>query len=75
MNHCKRLDKKNKKNIDEKLQKILDIALEMLNNGKDLSELANEFEEKIINQTRLSIKPKIYVLNVDEKSVNNGNNY
>ena len=72
----KRLDKKNKKNIDEKLQKVLVNAFEILNNGKDLSELPNEFGEKIINQTGLlSIKPKIYVLNVDEKSVNNGNNY
>ena len=72
----KRLDKKNKKNIDEKMQKILENAFEKLNNGKDLSELANEFDEKIINQTGLlSIKPKIYVCNVDEKSVNNGNNY
>ena len=27
--------------------------LKALNNGKDLSELANEFDEKIINQTGL----------------------
>ena len=72
----KRLDKKNKKNIDEKLQKILENAFEKLNNSKDLSELVNDFDEKLINQTGLlSIKPKIYVCNVDEKSVNNGNNY
>ncbi len=72
----KRLDKKNKKNIDEKMQKILKNAFERLNNGKDLSELVNELDERIINQTGLlSIKPKIYVCNVDEKSVNNGNNY
>ena len=72
----KRLDKKNKKNIDEKLQKILENAFEKLNNSKDLSELVNEFDEKLIIQTGLlSIKPKIYVCNVDEKSVNNGNNY
>ena len=72
----KRLDKKNKKNIDEKMQKILENVCERLENGKDLSELNNEFDEKIINQTGLlSIKPKIYVCNVDEKSVNSGNNY
>ena len=72
----KRLDKKNKKNIDEKLQKILENAFEKLNNSKDLSKLVNEFDEKLINQTGLlSIKPKIYVCNVDEKSVNKGNNY
>ena len=72
----KRLDKKNKKNIDEKMQKVLTSAFERLDNGKDLSELVNEFDEKTINQTGLlSIKPKIYVCNVDEKSINNGNNY
>jgi Predicted GTPase, probable translation factor len=72
----KRLDKKNKKNIDEKMQKVLKEAFEMLNSGKDLSKLINEVDEKIINQTGLlSIKPKIYVCNVDEKSVNSGNNY
>ena len=72
----KRLDKKNKKNIDEKMQKVLRDAFEKLNSGKDLSKLINEVDEKIINQTGLlSIKPKIYVCNVDEKSVNSGNNY
>ena len=72
----KRLDKKNKKNIDEKMQKILENAFEKLNNGKSLFELNNDFDEKIINQTGLlSLKPKIYVCNVDEKSVNKGNNY
>ena len=72
----KRLDKKNKKNIDEKMQKILEDVRERLENGKDLSELNHKFDEKIINQTGLlSIKPKIYVCNVDEKSINTGNNY
>ncbi len=72
----KRLDKKNKKNIDEKMQKVLTSAFERLDSGKDLSELVNEFDEKTINQTGLlSIKPKIYVCNVDEKSINSGNNY
>ena len=58
------------------MQKILENALERLNNGQDLSELVNELDERVINQTGLlSIKPKIYVCNVDEKSVNSGNNY
>ncbi len=72
----KRLDKKNKKNLDENLQRILVNAFEKLNNGKDLSVLTDEYDPKIINQTGLlSIKPKIYVCNVDEKSIKNGNNY
>ena len=72
----KRLDKKNKKNLDENLHKILESAFEKLNSGIDLSSLSNEYEDKIINQTGLlSIKPKIYVCNVDEESIKNGNNY
>ncbi len=72
----KRLDKKNKKNIDENLLKVLESAFEKLNSGIDLSSLSSEYEDKIINQTGLlSIKPKIYVCNVDEESVKNGNNY
>ena len=72
----KRLDKKNKKNLDEKLLEILENAFEALNNGKDLSIFANEFDDKIMNQTGLlTIKPKIYVCNVDEESIKNGNNY
>ena len=72
----KRLDKKNKKNLDEKLLEILENAFEALNNGKDLSIFANEYDDKIMNQTGLlSIKPKIYVCNVDEESIKNGNSY
>ncbi len=72
----KRLDKKNKKNLDEKLLEILENAFEALNNGKDLSIFANKYDDKIINQTGLlTIKPKIYVCNVDEESIKNGNNY
>ncbi len=72
----KRLDKKNKKNLDEKLLEILENAFEALNNGKDLSIFVNEYDDKIMNQTGLlTIKPKIYVCNVDEESIKNGNNY
>ena len=72
----KRLEKNNKKNIDEDIIKILESALDYINDNKDLSVLKNEFDKKKINQSGLlSLKPKIYVCNVDEKSVQNGNNY
>ena len=72
----KRLDKKNKKNLDKEHLNILEIALDGLNNNKNLSVLFEKFDQKILNQTGLlSIKPKIYVCNVDEKSIKNGNNY
>ena len=72
----KRLEKNNKKNVDESIIKILENALECINNDKDISTLKNQFNKKLLNQTGLlSLKPKIFVCNVDEKSVQNGNNY
>jgi len=72
----KRLEKNNKKNIDEDIIKILESALDYINDNKDLSVLKNEFDKKKINQSGLlSLKPKIYVCNVDEKSIQNGNEY
>ena len=72
----KRLEKNNKKNIDEDQLKILKLALDYINNNKDLSNLKSEFDKKQLNQSGLlSLKPKIFVCNVDEKSIQNGNNY
>ena len=72
----KRLEKSNKKNIDEKKIKILETAEDCINNGKDLLNLKEKFNKKNLNQSGLlSIKPKIFVCNVDEKSIQNGNDY
>ncbi len=72
----KRLEKNNKKNVEEEQIKILEIALDCINKDKDLSVLKDQFEKKILNQSGLlSIKPKIFVCNVDEQSVNDGNGY
>ena len=72
----KRLEKNNKKNIDEDQIKILEIALDSINNNKDILNLKTQFEKKQINQSGLlSLKPKIFVCNVDEQSVQNGNEY
>jgi len=72
----KRLDKKNKKNIDNEHLKILEMALEYINNGKNLNILYNQFDAKTLNQIcLLSVKPKIYVCNVEETNVKNGNKY
>ena len=72
----KRLEKNNKKNIEEDQLKILENALDCINNNKDVSVLKSNFEKKQLNQSGLlSVKPKIFVCNVDEKSVQNGNNY
>ena len=72
----KRLDKKNKKNMDDDQLKILEIALDCINNNKNLKILNEQFNNKILNHSGLlSIKPKIYVCNVDEESIQNGNKY
>ena len=72
----KRLEKNNKKNVDEVHVNILEIALDCINNNKDLSILQEKFDKKLLNQSGLlSIKPKIFVCNVDEKSVQIGNDY
>ena len=72
----KRLEKNNKKNIDEDQIKILQSSLDLINNDKDLTSLKSEFTKKQLNLSGLlSLKPKIFVCNVDEKSVQNGNSY
>ncbi len=72
----KRLEKNNKKNIDDEQLKILQISLDSINNNKDISYLKKEFDKKqIIQSGLLSLKPKIFVCNVDERSIQNGNNY
>ena len=72
----KRLEKSNKKNVEEEQIKILEIALDYINNDKDINILKEEFTKKQLNQSGLlSLKPKIFVCNVDESSVQKGNDY
>ena len=72
----KRLEKSNKKNIEEEQLKILEVALDCINKDKDISILKSQFENKQLNQSGLlSIKSKIFVCNVDEQSVQEGNQY
>ncbi len=71
----KRLEKNNKKNIEDDQLKILEIAQDCINNN-NLSILRDQFDNKMLNKSGLlSIKPKIFVCNVDEKSIQNGNQY
>ena len=72
----KRLEKSNKKNLNEKQLEILKITQECINKNEDFSIIKSKFEKKQLNQSGLlSLKPKIFVCNVDEKSVQKGNNY
>jgi len=72
----KRLDKKNKKNVDNEQLKILEMALDCINNNKNIEILYDNFSRKELNLIGLLIvKPKIFVCNVDEKSIEKGNKY
>ena len=72
----KRLDKKNKKNVDNEELKLLEAAQKIIDEDGDLALITNEFDEKLIkNSGLLSTKPKLYVCNVDEESVESGNKY
>ena len=72
----KRLEKNNKKNVDEDQIKILEITMDCINNNKSFDDLKTQFNKKQLNQSGLlSLKPKIFVCNVDEQSVQSGNNY
>ena len=72
----KRLEKNNKKNVDEDQIEILETVTDCINNNKSFNDLKTQFNKKQLNQSGLlSVKPKIFVCNVDEQSVQNGNNY
>ena len=72
----KRLEKNNKKNVDEEQLKILKSAMNCIDNNTNISVLKNDFDKKQLNLSGLlSLKPKIFVCNVDEQSVQKGNNY
>ena len=50
--------------------------MDCINNEKDIDILNSKFDKKKLNQSGLlSIKPKIFVCNVDERSVQKGNKY
>ena len=72
----KRLDKRNKKNFSNEQLKILEVALNCINEDQNIEILNENFSNKELNLTGLlSIKPKLYVCNVDEKSIEKGNGY
>ncbi len=72
----KRLDKKNKKNFSSEQIQLLETMLDYINNDKKLDEIYNLYEKKeILVSGLLTLKPKLFVCNVDEDSIKNGNKY
>tara|TARA_B100002051_G_scaffold134967_1_gene128232 strand:+ start:674 stop:1747 length:1074 start_codon:yes stop_codon:yes gene_type:complete len=72
----KRLDKKNRKKVSNEQIQILETALEYINNDKNIDEIHKMYEKKEIEICGLlSLKPNLYVCNVDEESIARGNKY
>ena len=72
----KRLEKKKKKILEDGQLEVLENALKCINNNENLNILHAKFEKKLLKQTGLlSTKSKIFVCNVDEQSIDNGNKY
>ena len=72
----KRLDKKNKKNSPEDEINILEAAKNCINNDGNMEVLHENYSKNELHKIGLlSTKPKLYVCNVDEKSITKGNNY
>ncbi len=72
----KRLDKKNKKNLSSELMQLLEAAQDYINNDKNIDELHKLYKKNQIELSGLlSLKPNLYVCNVDEESIITGNQY
>ena len=72
----KRLEKSNKKKLEKEELVFLEECLNLINAGESPSELKNKYDKNLINKSALlSLKPKIIVCNVDEKSLPSGNKY
>ena len=72
----KRLAKNNKKKLEKKELNFLEECLKLINHEKKLDELKKKFSKNLIkNSNLLSLKPKIIVCNIDEKSLPDGNKY
>ena len=72
----KRLEKSNKKKLDKDELFFLEECLKLISNGKKPDELKKNYSKELIKRSALlSLKPRIIVCNVDEKSLPDGNKY
>ncbi len=72
----KRLEKNNKKKLEKDELKFLEECQKIIGDGKKPEELKKKYNKDLIKKSALlSLKPRIIVCNVDEKSLPNGNKY
>ena len=72
----KRLEKSNKKKLKKDELSFLEECKKLISDGKKLDELKKKYSKDLIKKSALlSLKPRIIVCNVDEKSLPGGNKY
>ena len=72
----KRLEKSNKKKLEKDELNFLEDCKKLISDGKKPEELKKKYSKDLIKKSALlSLKPRIIVCNVDEKSLLNGNKY
>jgi len=72
----KKLEKSNKKKFEKNEINFLEECQKLINDGKKLDILKKKFSKNLIKKSSLlSLKPRIIVCNVDEKSLPEGNKY
>jgi len=72
----KRLEKNNKKKLEKDELDFLEECHKLISDGKKPVELKKKYSKNLINKSALlSLKPRIVVCNVDEKSLPDGNAY
>ncbi len=72
----KRLEKSNKKKLDKDELSFLEESKKIISDGKKPDVLKKKYSKDLIKKsTLLSLKPRIIVCNVDEKSLPDGNKY
>ena len=72
----KKLEKNKKKKLEKEELNFLEECLNQISKGKKPEITENKFDKNLVKKSGLlSIKPRIIVCNVDEKSLQNGNKY
>jgi len=72
----KRLEKTNRKKLEKDELIFFEECLKLVNEGKKLDEIKKKYSKNLIKKSALlSLKPRIIVCNVDEKSLPAGNKY
>ena len=72
----KKLEKNKKKKLEKEELNFLEECLNQISKGKKPEITKNKFDKNLVKKSGLlSIKPRIIVCNVDEKSLPNGNKY